>query len=87
MIVRMLSAGKSFKGLGAYLTHDSGAATTARVAWARTLNCAFDHVPSAIDEMLWTSRNAELLKMQAGVRAGGRATENPVKHLSLNWPP
>src|SRR5258708_26740269 len=37
--------------------------------------------------MLWTARNAELLKQEAGVRAGGRATENPVKHLSLNWSP
>ena len=37
--------------------------------------------------MLWTARNAELLKQEAGIRAGGRATENPVKHLSLNWAP
>jgi hypothetical protein len=87
MIVRILSGGKSFKGLAAYLTHDPEAKTTERVAWTHTLNCADDHVPSAVDEMLWTARNAELLKQEAGVRAGGRATENPVKHLSLNWAP
>jgi hypothetical protein len=44
-------------------------------------------VPSAVDEMLWTARDAELLKQEAGIRAGGRATENAVKHLSLNWSP
>ena len=37
--------------------------------------------------MLWTARDAELLKQEAGIRAGGRASENPVKHLSLNWSP
>ena len=37
--------------------------------------------------MLWTARNAELLKQEAGIRAGGAGTENAVKHLSLNWSP
>ena len=37
--------------------------------------------------MVWTARKAELLKQEAGIRAGGRATENAVKHLSLNWAP
>jgi hypothetical protein len=87
MIVRILSAGTSFKGLGAYLTHDANAETDERVAWTHTLNLANDHVPSAIDEMVWTARDAELLKQEAGIRAGGRATENAVKHLSLNWHP
>jgi hypothetical protein len=88
MIVRILSRGKSFKGLATYLTHDAEQAKTdERVAWTHTLNLANDHVPSAVDEMLWTARNAELLKQEAGVRAGGRMTENSVKHLSLNWAP
>jgi hypothetical protein len=87
MIVKILSQGKSFKGLGTYLTHDPEAKTAERVAWTHTLNLANDHVPSAIDEMLWTARNAELLKQEAGIRAGGRVTENAVKHLSLNWAP
>jgi hypothetical protein len=87
MIVRILSRGKSFKGLAAYLTHDPDAETKERVGFTHTLNCANDDVPSAVDEMLWTARRAELLKQEAGVRAGGRATENPVKHLSLNWAP
>jgi hypothetical protein len=87
MIVRILSNGKSFAGAAAYLMHDPEAQTNERVAWTHTLNLANDHVPSAVDEMLWTARNAEILKQEAGVRAGGRATENPVKHLSLNWSP
>ena len=87
MIVRILSGGKSFKGLSDYLTHDPEAETTNRVAWTHTHNLANDHVPCAVNEMVWTARDAEILKQEAGVRAGGRATENPVKHLSLNWAP
>lgn len=87
MIVRILSSGSSFKGLATYLTHDPEAKTADRVGWAHTLNLAHDDALSAVDEMYWTARNAELLKQEAGIRAGGRATENPVKHLSLNWSP
>jgi hypothetical protein len=87
MIVRILSCGTSFKGLSTYLTHDPDAKTKERVAWTHTLNLAHDHIPSAVDEMLWTARDAELLKQEAGIRAGGRATENSVKHISLNWHP
>jgi len=87
MIVKISSSGKSFAGLSTYLTHDPNAETDKRVAWTHTRNLANDHVPSAVDEMYWTARNAELLKQEAGVRAGGRATESPVKHVSLNWSP
>jgi hypothetical protein len=87
MIVKISAGGKSFAGLSAYLTHDPNAQTDERVAWTHTHNLANDHVPSAVDEMYWTARNAELLKQEAGVRAGGRATGAPVKHVSLNWSP
>jgi hypothetical protein len=87
MIVRILSRGSSFQGLATYLTHDAEAETADRVGWSHTLNCANDHVPAAVNEMLWTARDAELLKQEAGVRAGGRPTEKTVKHLSLNWAP
>jgi hypothetical protein len=87
MIVRIMSGGKSFQGLSNYLTHDAEAQTTERVAWTHTHNLANDHAPSAVNEMLWTARDAELLKQEAGIRAGGRVTENPVKHVSLNWAP
>ena len=87
MIVRFSPCGKSFKGLSTYLTHDPKANTQDRVAWTHTHNLVNDHVPSAVDEMVWTARNAELLKQEAGVRAGGRTTEDPAKQLSLNWSP
>ena len=87
MIVRIISRGKSFTGLATYLTHDAAAETTERVGWTHTLNLANDDVSCAVNEMLWTARDAEYLKMEAGIRAGGRETESPVKHISLNWSP
>jgi hypothetical protein len=69
MIVRIHASGKSFAGTAAYLTHDPQAETRERVAWTHTQNLANDHVPSAVDEMLWTARDAELLKQEAGIRA------------------
>ncbi len=72
MIVLIHKAGKSFKGLATYLTHDPKAKSDERVGWTHTLNLAHDHVGSAVGEMMWTSRSAELLKQEAGVRAGGR---------------
>jgi relaxase-like protein len=85
MIVKISGSGRSFSGLATYLTHDPKAETNDRVAWTHTHNLANDFVPSAVDEMLWTSRDAEILKQEAGVRAGGRSTERPAKHISLNW--
>ena len=87
MIVKISSSGASFKGLSTYLTHDPNANTDERVAWTHTHNLANDDVPSAVNEMYLTAENAELLKQEAGIRAGGRGTENPVKHVSLNWAP
>jgi hypothetical protein len=87
MIVKIGAAGKSFKGLSDYLTHDPGAKTNERVAWTHTRNLANDFVPAAVNEMYLTAENAELLKQEAGVRGGGRSTENPVKHISLSWAP
>jgi len=87
MIPKIQARGASFKGLAAYLAHEPKAETEKRVAWTHTLNLANDHIPSAVDEMVNTARAAELLKQEAGIRAGGRATENPVKHFSLNWSP
>jgi hypothetical protein len=87
MIVKIGGGGKSFKGLSTYLTHDVNAETQDRVAWTHTHNLANDDVPSAVNEMYLTRENAELLKQEAGLRGGGRSTENPVKHVSLNWAP
>lgn len=86
MVPKLLKSGQSFKGLSDYLSHDSDKAQTAkRVAWTHTLNCSHDHVPSAVHEMYTTQLDAEALKREAGVHAGGRPVEKPVKHVSLNW--
>lgn len=87
MIVKISGSGTSFKGLSDYLTHDPKAKTAERVAWTHTHNLANDDVPSAVNEMYLTVENAELLKQEAGIRAGGRQTEHPVRHVSLNWDP
>src|ERR1700728_1078184 len=87
MIVKISGSGKSFKGLAQYLTHDPKAETNERVAWTHTHNLANDDVACAVNEMYLTAENAELLKQEAGVRAGGRRAENTVKHVSLNWAP
>lgn len=88
MIVKFGKPGISFKGVTLYLMHDlDHAATAERVAWTHTLNCAHDHVGSAVHEMITTCRDAELLKAEAGARAGGTPVEKPVRHLSLAWHP
>lgn len=87
MIPKISGNGKSFKGLATYLTRDPKANTHERVAWTHTLNLAEDDVNCAVNLMYMTAENAELLKQEAGVRAGGRPTKNPVKHVSLNWAP
>jgi hypothetical protein len=68
MIGRISQGGSSFKGLAAYLTHDAKANTDERIAWTHTLNLANDDIPSAVNEMLWTARDAELLKQEAGIQ-------------------
>lgn len=88
MIVKFAKPGQSFKGVLNYLMHDAeSAASQARVDWAHTFNLAHDHVPSAMDEMYTTWLNAETMKAAANVRAGGRTTQKPVKHVSLSWHP
>jgi hypothetical protein len=83
----MFASGRSFKGLARYLSHDPGAKTKDRVQWTYTHNLAHDDVGLAVDEMLWTSRAAEMLKRAAGLPAGGRPLKHPVRHFSLNWAP
>lgn len=81
MIVKMQKAGRSFKGLGKYLTEDKQ-----RVAWTHSLNCANDDTASVVHEMYTTYSQADYLKEQANVHGGGNTVNKPVKHISLNWP-
>ncbi|WP_346296430.1 relaxase/mobilization nuclease domain-containing protein [Rhodopseudomonas sp. P1] len=86
MVPKLFRSGKSFKKAGMYLLHDPAKASTAhRVPWTHTINLASDHPSLAIDEMYWTYRSADQLKREAGLKAGGRQLEYPVRHISLNW--
>jgi hypothetical protein len=85
VVPKLFKSGKSFKGLVRYLSTDPKANSSERVAWTHTLNLAYDHVPSALDEMIWTARSADWLKRQAGGRTGGSPLKDPVRHYSLNW--
>jgi hypothetical protein len=85
MIIKIHKAGRSFKGVCAYLTHDAKAETSERVAWTHTLNVAHDDVASAVNDMIWTARSADLLKREAGAATGGSKLEKPVWHVSLSW--
>jgi hypothetical protein len=86
MIIKLHKPGRSFKGAVRYLTHDKDAKEKSeRVAWTHTLNCANDHVQSAVDEMIWTVRAADQLKRAAGIGTGGSKLERPVKHFTLAW--
>lgn len=88
MIVKFAKPGRSFKGVALYLLHDAEkAATSERVAWTHSVNCCHDHIESAVHEMVTTCLDADLLKAEAGVRAGSGTVEKPVKHISLNWHP
>lgn len=86
MIVRIMSSGRSFKGLAQYLCHDAGNATSSeRVAWTHSINCAHDDELSVVHEMYTTTLDADLLKQEAGGRAGYKPIKKPVKHVSLSW--
>lgn len=87
MIVKIHRSGTSFKALAQYLGHDTKAETADRVAWTHVLNCAHDDVGSAVDSMLWTYRQADFLKAEAGIAPGGRRVEKPTKHVTLGWHP
>jgi len=87
LIVKIYNAGRSFKGLANYLTHDPKAQTSERVPWTHSLNCAFDDPLSVVHEMYTTTMQADLLKQEAGFRTGGDPVDQPVKHLTLSWHP
>ena len=80
--------GKSFKGVAAYIIHDPDRAKTSeRVLFTQTRNLRTDDPEKAAKVMAYTAAHASFLKQAAGVKAGGRKSENPVYHLSLSWVP
>lgn len=87
MIVKIMSRGRSFKGVANYVLHDPKEKTSERVGFTYTRNLAHSDALSAVNEMYLTANYAEILKQEAGIRAGGRDSDRPVKHISLNWSP
>lgn len=85
MIVKIIGNSASFVDTTRYAEHDPHAKSKERVAWTHTRNLASSDVSDAALEMEATAANAEELKRSAGIRAGGRPLENPVKHLMLAW--
>lgn len=95
MIIRIEAAGGSFRGAGLYYLHDKAADKTLdkhlkpdsdeRVWFTDTRNCLNTDPERALDEMWRTAEDQAYLKMQAGVKRGGRPCEDPVKTLSMSW--
>ena len=95
MIIRIQASGSSFRGAGAYYLHDKAAdrsidkslkpTSAERVMFTETRNCANQDPFRALDEMWFVADNQDWLKMQAGVKRGGRAVENPVKTIVMSW--
>lgn len=56
-----------------------------RVWFTETRNC-MNHDPfRALDEMWGVAADQDWLKMQAGVKRGGRVCESPVKTIAMSW--
>ncbi len=94
MIVRIQASGHSFRGAGKYYLHDKQKdgkvvalreQTDERVWFSATRNTLNTDPQRALDEMWRTAQDQAYLKMQAGVKRGGRACEDPVKTISLSW--
>ncbi len=95
MIIRIQANGGSFRGAGLYYLHDKSAdhslenhlkpKTDERVWFTDTRNCLSMDPDRALEEMWRTAEDQAYLKMQAGVKRGGRTCEDPTKTLSLSW--
>lgn len=94
MIIRIETSGSSFRGAGKYYLHDKVKdgevvpvrdQSDSRVWFTDTRNTLNIDPERALDEMWHTAEEQAYLKMQAGVRRGGRACTDPVKTISLSW--
>ncbi len=95
MIIRFQANGGSFRGAGLYYLHDKSAdqsldkhlkpKTDERVWFSDTRNCLSMDPDRALEEMWRTAEDQAYLKMQAGVKRGGRVCEDSVKTFSMSW--
>lgn len=56
-----------------------------RVWFTETRNCMNRDPFRALDEMWGVAADQDWLKMQAGVKRGGRVCESPVKTIAMSW--
>ena len=91
-----IERGTSFKGVTAYLVHDkregdNDGTTAERVGFCHVMNFIGDEArdpEEASKLMALTVRDADLIKLSAGIKPGGRKAEKPpVWHASLSWHP
>jgi hypothetical protein len=85
MIVKLHKTGTSFVGATRYVMHDKRAATSHRVQWAETVNVGTDDPHAAAKVMAFVAMDANRLKSEAGVAAGGRKSNQHVLHATLSW--
>ena len=95
MIIRIKANGGSFRGAGLYYLRDKSAdqsidkhlkpKSDERVWFSDTRNCLSMDPDRALEEMWRTAEDQAYLKMQAGVKRGGRVCGDSVKTLSLSW--
>jgi len=82
-----IGAGKSFKGLAAYLLHDVGRAdTAARVGWVQSYNLDEAEPDRAWRLMAATAKSADQLKEAAGIKKG-KPAKNVAYHFSITFSP
>lgn len=87
MIVKLASAGSSFKGAFLYYCHDKKSLTSNRVAWSETMNMMAQKMEKAWKVMAYTAKAATSLKKAAGVKRAGDKVQKPVISYSLAWHP
>ena len=87
MVPRLAAEGSSFHGAFLYYCHDKKARTSARVAWAETVNLMTDCCETAVKVMAYTAKVASRLKQAAGKKRAGDKVEKPVISYSLSWHP
>ncbi|KNY13056.1 hypothetical protein AKG11_31385 [Shinella sp. SUS2] len=82
-----IGAGKSFKGLAAYILHDVGQAETAeRVGWVQSYNLDEASPDRAWRLMAATAMSADQLKEAAGIKKG-KPAKNVAYHFSITFNP
>ena len=78
-------AGRSFKGLHTYCSHDVDAKTNERVEWTETRNLGTDNPDLAWKLMARTAQNQNQIKQDAGIKPGPAPKDGPVLHVVLSF--